>query len=66
MASLVLGIIGIPAGCTVITPALAVIFGIIGLNQVNRAGGTGGRGMAIAGIICGAIGCIIGVMILMK
>src|SRR6266850_1025063 len=27
VASLVLGIIGIPAGCTLITPALAVIFG---------------------------------------
>ena len=64
VASLVLGIIGIPAGCTIITPALAIIFGIIGYNQVNNAGVQGGgKGMAIAGMICGAIGCIIGVMI---
>src|SRR5437763_10242406 len=66
VASLVLGIIGIPAGCTLITPALAVIFGIIGLNQINKSGGTGGKGMAIAGIVCGSIGTLIGVMILLS
>ena len=64
VASLVLGIIGIPAGCTIITPLLAVIFGIIGYNQVSKSGAQGGgKGMAIAGIICGSIGCIIGVMV---
>src|SRR5687768_9697794 len=58
VASLVLGIIGLPAACTFITPLLAVIFGIIGYNQVAKTGSEGGgRGMAIAGIICGVIGC---------
>src|SRR5688572_13093116 len=58
VASLVLGIIGLPAACTFITPLLAVIFGIIGYNQVAKSGSEGGgRGMAIAGIICGVIGC---------
>jgi DNA-directed RNA polymerase subunit RPC12/RpoP len=58
VASLVLGIIGLPAACTFITPLLAVIFGIIGYNQVNKAGAEGGgKGMAIAGIVCGVIGC---------
>lgn len=58
VASLVLGIIGLPAFCTIITPVLAVIFGLIGYNQVSKAGAEGGgRGMAIAGIICGVIGC---------
>jgi DNA-directed RNA polymerase subunit RPC12/RpoP len=57
VASLVLGILGIPAFCTFITPVLAVIFGIIGLKQVKQSGGSG-RGMAIAGIICGGIGCL--------
>ncbi len=53
-----LGIIGIPAFCAVIPAILAVVFGIIGFNQVSRNGGEGGgKGMAIAGIICGAIGC---------
>jgi DNA-directed RNA polymerase subunit RPC12/RpoP len=57
VSSLVLGIIGIPAGCTGIVPLLAIIFGAIGLNQVNKSGVEGGgRGMAIAGIICGVIG----------
>ena len=63
VASLVLGIIGIPAFCTIVTPVLAIVFGIIGFNQVNNAGVQGGgKGMAIAGMICGAIGAIIGVM----
>ena len=61
VASLVLGIIGIPTGCIVIPAVLAIIFGIIGYNQINAAGGEGGgKGMAIAGIVCGAVGCLIG------
>src|SRR5215204_1117471 len=43
VASLVLGIIGLPAACAVIPPVLAVIFGIIGYNQVSK-GGEGGSG----------------------
>lgn len=67
VASLVLGIIGIPASCTLILPLLAVIFGAIGLVQVNRGeSGGGGRGMAIAGMICGGIGCLLGVMYLIR
>jgi hypothetical protein len=63
VASLVLGIISLPTFCTVITPLLAIIFGIIGLNQVSRGDGTGGggRSLAIAGIICGVIGGLISV-----
>ena len=63
VSALVLGIIGIPAGCTGIVPLLAIIFGVIGLNQVNKTGTEGGgKGMAIAGMICGAIGCFIAAM----
>src|SRR5829696_8220489 len=59
VASLVLGIIGLPAFCAVIPPVLAIVFGIIGFNQVSKSGVEGGgKGMAIAGIICGIIGCI--------
>jgi DNA-directed RNA polymerase subunit RPC12/RpoP len=66
VASLVLGIIGIPAFCSAITPVLAIVFGVIGYNQVARTGVEGGgKGMAIAGIICGTIGLILfGFMIL--
>src|SRR3954468_24805364 len=42
VSSLVLGIIGIPAGCTGIVPLLAIVFGVIGLNQVNKSGTEGG------------------------
>lgn len=60
VASLVLGIIGIPGSCAVVPGILAIVFGIIGLNQVSKSGTqSGGRGMAIAGIICGVIGAFI-------
>jgi len=63
VASLVLGIIGIPAFCTVLAPVLAIVFGIIGYNQVTKSGAEGGgKGMAIAGIICGVIGSFIAAM----
>ena len=63
VASLVLGIIGLPAACAVIPPVLAIIFGAIGYNQVSKSGVEGGgKGMAIAGIVCGVIGCIVAVI----
>jgi len=60
VASLVLGIIGL-IPCTFLIPAiLAIIFGIIGYNQVTKGGSEGrGRGMAIAGIILGVCGGLI-------
>ncbi|CAN5675949.1 hypothetical protein BH09PLA1_BH09PLA1_36020 [soil metagenome] len=60
VASLVLGIIGIPVSCVVVPSILAIIFGAIGYNQVARSGAEGGgKGIAIAGIICGVIGLMI-------
>jgi hypothetical protein len=54
VASLVLGIISLPAFCAIIPAVLAIIFGVIGYNQVTRSGAEGGgKGMAIAGIVCG-------------
>jgi DNA-directed RNA polymerase subunit RPC12/RpoP len=58
VTALVLGILGIPAACTMILPVLAIIFGIIGYSQVSKNEG-GGKGMAIAGIIFGAIGAFV-------
>lgn len=62
VASLVLGIISLPAFMIVIPAMLAVIFGIVGLKQVASMDSAtrGGKGMAIAGIVCGGIGCLIG------
>jgi len=58
VASLVLGIIGLPAFCAVVPSVLAVVFGIIGYNQVSKSAEAGGKGMAIAGIVCGTAGCL--------
>jgi DNA-directed RNA polymerase subunit RPC12/RpoP len=56
VASLVLGIISLVAFCLPIPGPLAIIFGIVGYNQVTRNGGEGGgKGMAIAGMVCGGI-----------
>jgi hypothetical protein len=61
VAALVLGIIAIPSFFFVIPALLAIIFGIVGLNQVGKpeTATRGGRGMAIAGIVCGSISCLI-------
>lgn len=60
VAALVLGILSIPGFCTIILPALAIIFAIVGLNQIKQSGNVrGGRGMAIAGLVCGLIGAFI-------
>jgi DNA-directed RNA polymerase subunit RPC12/RpoP len=67
VASLVLGVIGIPAACTVLPALLAVIFGVIGYLQVTREGAeSSGKGMAIAGTICGTIGCFLAFMWMMR
>ena len=56
VASLVLGIIGIPGFCIVVPSILAISFGAIGLSKVSKSE-AGGKNLAIAGIICGVIGC---------
>jgi hypothetical protein len=65
VAALVLGIIGLPAGPTIILPLLAIIFGIIGLRQLapNAEASGGSRAMAIAGLICGGIGMVFGIWV---
>lgn len=60
--SLVLGIIGIPASCTVLVPILAIIFATIALVQAHQHGERGSnRGLAIAGLVFGCIGLIIAI-----
>ncbi|MEM1012696.1 MAG: DUF4190 domain-containing protein [Planctomycetota bacterium] len=61
-ASLVLGIVGLPAFCTVVVPLLAVVFGAVAVRQTNE-NGQGGRGMAIAGIVCGSVGLLMSMML---
>jgi DNA-directed RNA polymerase subunit RPC12/RpoP len=59
-ASLVLGIIGVPFGCTIVVPALALVFGIIALVRGGET--NAGRGQAIAGIVCGVLGLGVGLL----
>lgn len=67
VASLVLGIIGIPAFCSILPSVLAIIFGFVGYNQASKAGPTGsGRGMAITGIVLGIIGALLGMMMISR
>lgn len=54
VAALVLGIIGIPLMMMVLPGLLALIFGIVGVQQTSSRG-QAGKGMAIAGIVLGAI-----------
>jgi hypothetical protein len=69
VASLVLGIIGVPAGITIILPVLAIIFGIVGIRQISQntsESTTSSRALAIAGIGCGCVGLLIGICIYAK
>jgi hypothetical protein len=59
IASLVLGILGITCILPLIGALLAVVFGIIALNQISKSGGSiRGRGQAIAGLVLGGIGFV--------
>lgn len=55
IASLVLGIAGVPLCCLFVPSLLAVIFGIVGINQIKADPSQSGRGLAIAGIVLGAV-----------
>lgn len=67
IASLVLGIgsivLSILSVFDIVLIALAVIFGVIALVDANRSPGHEGRGMAIAGLICAAVGAILAVLL---
>ena len=64
-ASLVLGIIGLCPYTLGILPLLAVIFGHIALNTINKSGGViQGKGMAKAGLIMGYLGIALLALIL--
>jgi hypothetical protein len=63
-AGLVLGIISAAVFClwpvAIVVGVLAVIFGSVGRAKVSRGEATNG-GQALAGIICGAVGILLGV-----
>lgn len=65
IAALVLGILAIVFCWTsifdVILVAPAVIFGFLGLGDAKR--GSGGRGMAISGLVCALVGAMLAVVL---
>ncbi|MFI9211877.1 MULTISPECIES: DUF4190 domain-containing protein [unclassified Streptomyces] len=67
IASMVLGIVAVVGFClyglNIILGILALIFGIIGLKKAGRGEATN-RGMALAGVILGAVGIVVGAVIL--
>ena len=62
VASMVCGIVSIPLLCfwpvSIPLAIVAVVLGLIARGQVRR-GTAGGGGMAVAGIVCGAIPLVI-------
>jgi ABC-type sulfate transport system permease subunit len=63
VASLVLGMVGMPLSLFSIVPALALVFGYVGRSRIDQSGGTEtGREMAGAGIVFGWIGMVIAVI----
>lgn len=64
MAAMVLGIVAAVGFClwpvAIITGVLALIFGLIGRSKANR-GEAANPGQALAGIICGSVGIVLGV-----
>ena len=59
IASLVLGILGLTCILPIIGPILALILGIVALNQINKSRGTvTGQGQAVAGLVLGGVGLV--------
>ncbi|MGW1512651.1 DUF4190 domain-containing protein [Streptomyces sp. NPDC002394] len=67
IASLVLGIIAAVGFClyglNIILGILALVFGVIGMKKAGRGEATN-RGMALAGVILGAVGIVVGSVVL--
>lgn len=60
VASLVLGIVGIPGFCFVVPPLLAIVFGLIAMRSNQQASGqAANQGLAVAGLVLGGIGITI-------
>jgi hypothetical protein len=65
IASLVLGIVGIFFNFFFVTPALAIVFGVIGRKQIRQyPNELKGDGLALAGIILGIIAIILTIVTL--
>ena len=65
VASLVLGIVSVFAGCYIVPPILAIVFGAIAMRSTNQATGqSSGVGLAIAGMILGTLSLVIWLIVI--
>jgi len=67
IASMVCGIVGIVVSCLfwpvgIVLAIVAVILGILGLNEIKKQPEIGGRGMAITGIVLGGISLVLAIL----
>jgi len=65
VAALVLGILSLVMFFTIWLPfllgVLAIVFGALGISRANRIGGKQ-KGLAIAGLVCGAVGMVLAIV----
>jgi hypothetical protein len=61
--SLVLGLLALPFFFVLVVGVAAVVFGGVALSRINRQG-RGGKGMAIAGLVLGAVSLVLGALVL--
>lgn len=60
VASLVLGIVSFFfCWAGILTGIVAIVMGIVALNQIKTDASQKGKGLAIAGIVCGSLGVLI-------
>jgi hypothetical protein len=63
IVSLVLGIVGICCGHLFVLSIGAIVTGVLSRNQIKAsAGGMKGGGMALAGLILGGVGILVGIL----
>jgi hypothetical protein len=63
IAATVLGIVGVLSSWLLLPSILALVFGLVSHSQIQRSGGIqGGRGLAITGIVLGAVGLLVGLI----
>ena len=63
IAATVLGIVAVLSAWVLLPAVLALVFGLVSHSQIQRSGGAqGGRGLAITGIVLGAVGLLVGMV----
>jgi hypothetical protein len=63
IAAVVMGISGVLSAWALLPSILALVFGLVSHSQIKRSAGLqDGRGLAIAGLVLGADGVVVGLI----